>query len=100
MNIYRTCSSEFAKPKRAKRSKYEGGLTESAGFAPKRLFSYLRRRTRVTNGIPPLGDPHSPLLMYDDQDKAPVMQRQYSSVFDERLPQMNPPHCQDAKSTE
>ena len=68
--VYRTCRNECTKLKRTKRSKYEEGSAESAVFAPKRLFSYLRRRTKVSNGIPPLVDPQSHLLMEDDFDKA------------------------------
>ena len=84
-----TCRNECTKLKRTKRSKYEEGLAESAVFSPKRLFSYLRRRTRVTNGILPLVDPQSHLLMEDDLDKARVLQRQYSSVFPEAVPPMS-----------
>ena len=81
--------NKYTELKRAKRSKYEEGLAESAVFALKLLFGYLRRRTKVTNGILPLVDPQSHLLMEDDHDKARVPRRQYSSVFAEGVPQIN-----------
>ena len=85
--VYRTCRNEYTKLKGFKSSKYEKGLAESAVFAPRRLFSYLRRRTEVSNGILHLVDPQSHLLMEDDSDKARVLQRQYPLYLPKQFPE-------------
>ena len=53
-----------------KRREYEDSLASSSSEAPKRLFAYLRRRTREGNGVPPLIDDLTGNIVQTDNEKA------------------------------
>ena len=67
--------------KRNKRREYEESLAISSSKAPKRLFAYLRRRTKESNGVPPLVDKSTGSMLNSDYEKAEALRLQYESVF-------------------
>ena len=79
-NIYKTCRNSCSTLKRQKRFTYERNLATTSSSAPKKLYAYLRRRTKTCNGIPPLQHPTGGLLE-EDEEKAAILCSQYSSVF-------------------
>ena len=78
---YKECRNACTDMKRMKRGIYEQNLADSAKMAPKKLFAYLRRRTKANNGIPPLKCRNTSAVLEDDADKAMALRAQYSSVF-------------------
>ena len=78
---YKQCRNICSVLKYRKRCNYENDLAQSSVSAPKKLFAYLRRKTRAGNGIPSLRNPVTKDLMEDDSDKAASLCMQYSSVF-------------------
>lgn len=84
---YKLCRNQCTELKRKKRRSYEDNLAQQSVTAPKRLFAYLRRRTKEGNSIPPLLDPSTGIVIDSDDEKAKIFHNQYASVFSmERLP--------------
>ena len=82
-SIYKNIRNQCTTLKRKKRREYEESLAISSSTAPKRLFAYLRRRIKESNGVPPLIDKPSGNLLTSDYDKADALRLQYESVFTE-----------------
>ncbi|CAM0512123.1 unnamed protein product [Fasciola hepatica] len=76
---YRNIRNQCTQMKREKRRIFEETLAMDSVQAPKRLFAYLRRRTRTTTAIPALQDGHS--LGVTDEHKAEILARHYLSVY-------------------
>ena len=62
-----------------KRRTYEERLSVESVTAPKRLYAYLKRRTRAPSGIPSLVALNETAETVDD--KADMLAKQYSSVY-------------------
>ncbi|MBM6549343.1 hypothetical protein H7673_10830, partial [Streptococcus dysgalactiae subsp. equisimilis] len=56
---YKQMRNECTQQKRTKRLSFENRLVADAKTAPKRLYAYLRRRTRDTTGVPAIATPSS-----------------------------------------
>lgn len=68
-----------------KRKQYEDRLALDSKTASKRLFAYLRKRTRAVNRIPYINSPDGDLEA--DQSKAEAFAEHYSAVYvDEQSP--------------
>ena len=78
---------------------YEGGVANDAKMIPKRFWNHARRKLKTKGGIAPLltNAKDSNSLVYTDDEKAEIFQRQFLSVFtgeengkwkmEEKLPQ-------------
>jgi hypothetical protein len=77
---YKECRNKCTSLKRTKRVAFEALLAAESKKAPKKLFSYIRRRTKKNFGIPPLED-ISGSLEDSDSGKADILLNQYSTVY-------------------
>jgi hypothetical protein len=78
---YKDCRNACTALKRRNRETYESNLAVSSSKNPKRLFAYIKRRSKASNGIPPLRILDSDEMAEDDWNKAQVLAEQYASVF-------------------
>ena len=76
---YKACRNLCTLKKREKRKLYELQLLDEATTNSKRLFGYVKRRSKSGIGIPPLLLSGS--LVEDDCSKAEALAAQYGSVF-------------------
>ena len=91
--LYKVCRNLCTAEKRKKREMYEGMLVENSVMAPKRLFSYIRRRTKASSHIPTLLDENGNAIERDVA-KAELLAAQYASVYGiETTPSPSIPLC-------
>ena len=66
---------------------YEKGIAAQYKQNPKSFWAYTRSQLKTKSGIAPLlSDPNNKdSLVFEDQEKANVLQNQFSSVFTEEL---------------
>ena len=81
-SAYKTCRNLCTSLKNVKRATFENQLAQRSKSNPKQLFTYIKRRTKSGNGIPPLSvRPDSAELALDDSHKAETLAKQYGSVY-------------------
>ena len=78
---YKECRNQCTLEKRRRRSQFETDLALNVPSAPKRLFAYLRRRTKMENGIPPLNSNMNSGFFEENAAKADVFRHQFESVY-------------------
>ena len=89
-DYYRTIRNKCSSMKLVKRKRYEDQLAVNSKVAPKRLFAYLRRRTRAESRIP-LTNTNG--VLETAQSKAESFAAHYSTVYlNETLPAPNLHH--------
>ena len=81
-SVYKSCRNLCTSLKNVKRAAFETHLAERSKTNPKQLFTYIKRRTKSGNGIPPLSlEPDSTELALEDSLKAETLAKQYGSVY-------------------
>lgn len=88
--IRNNCKALISRTRRS----YEKQLVRDCKHSPKRLFSYIKRRTQRSDGIPSLLIQENPLsLARNDTEKAEAFSEYFSKVFSTYNEERSPIHC-------